>query len=35
MTAKSRVLVVEDEQGERDALARLLRMDQYCVITAC
>ncbi|HTU25920.1 MAG TPA: sigma 54-interacting transcriptional regulator, partial [Pirellulales bacterium] len=31
---KRNVLVVEDEQSERDALARLLRMEQYGVITA-
>ncbi|HEX7449889.1 MAG TPA: sigma-54 dependent transcriptional regulator [Pirellulales bacterium] len=34
MTAPSSVLVVEDEQSEREALARLLRMEAYRVITA-
>jgi len=34
MTIGQSVLVVEDEQGERDALARLLRMEQYRVFTA-
>ncbi|HQU46516.1 MAG TPA: sigma-54 dependent transcriptional regulator [Pirellulales bacterium] len=34
MTTGRSVLVVEDEQGERDALARLLRMEQYRVFTA-
>ncbi|HEY1785500.1 MAG TPA: sigma-54 dependent transcriptional regulator [Pirellulales bacterium] len=34
MTSKVNVLVVEDEQSERDALARLLRMEQYGVLTA-
>jgi DNA-binding NtrC family response regulator len=32
MTAK--ILVVEDERSERDALARLLRMERYSVLTA-
>lgn len=34
MTANQSVLVVEDEQGERDALSRLLRMEHYRVFTA-
>lgn len=34
MSEKGYVLVVEDEQGARDALARLLRMEAYHVITA-
>jgi DNA-binding NtrC family response regulator len=34
MTDKGSVLVVEDQQGEREALARLLRMEEYHVITA-
>ncbi|HWB13640.1 MAG TPA: sigma-54 dependent transcriptional regulator [Pirellulales bacterium] len=34
MTSGRSVLVVEDEQTERDALARLLRMEQYRVFTA-
>ena len=34
MASKVNVLVVEDEQSERDALARLLRMEQYGVLTA-
>lgn len=34
MTDKGSVLVVEDEQSERDALARLLRMEAYDVLTA-
>lgn len=34
MMSDRSILVVEDEQSERDALARLLRMDQYRVFTA-
>lgn len=34
MTTSRSVLVVEDEQNEREALARLLRMEQYRVFTA-
>jgi DNA-binding NtrC family response regulator len=34
MTDKGSVLVVEDERREREALARLLRMEEYHVITA-
>lgn len=34
MTSVRSVLVVEDEQREREALARLLRMEDYRVITA-
>jgi two-component system, NtrC family, response regulator HydG len=34
MTLGRSVLVVEDEQSERDALARLLRMEDYRVFTA-
>ena len=34
MTRKSTVLVVEDQTNEREAMARLLRMEQYEVLTA-
>ncbi|HET6879909.1 MAG TPA: sigma-54 dependent transcriptional regulator [Pirellulales bacterium] len=34
MSEKGSILVVEDEQGEREALARLLRMEEYQVIMA-
>ena len=32
MSAKARILVVEDKESEREALARLLRMESYQVI---
>jgi DNA-binding NtrC family response regulator len=34
MSSKPAILVVEDQQSERDALARLLRMETYEVLTA-
>ena len=34
MTRKAKILVVEDERGEREALARVLRLEDYDVITA-
>jgi DNA-binding NtrC family response regulator len=34
MTSHGSVLIVEDEQSEREALARLLRMEKYRVLTA-
>jgi DNA-binding NtrC family response regulator len=34
MIGRLNILVVEDQQSERDALARLLRMNQHLVLTA-
>ena len=34
MTEKATILVVEDERGEREALARVLRLEKYDVVTA-
>ena len=34
MTSKSTILVVEDKSGEREALARVLRLEDYDVATA-
>ncbi|MBI3466624.1 MAG: sigma-54-dependent Fis family transcriptional regulator [Planctomycetes bacterium] len=34
MIPKPRILVVEDQQAERDAMARLLRMERHQVVTA-
>jgi len=34
MTSVAKILVVEDGPGEREALARVLRMEKYDVLTA-
>jgi hypothetical protein len=34
MTGKSTILVVEDKSSEREALARVLRLEDYDVVTA-